>query len=239
MTLDTQQDPKFDRAAERAPDSGCHDVHDLLPWLLNGSLNTEERDWCTQHLASCEACRVEFEAMAKVWDLVTIHVSSGDLAAYSLGLGTTEWGRGQIESHLAACSACSSEVAGIQTLEESRISRQIEEIEDLPGTVVGFPMERPKRAMSLWGVAAGLILTATLGFLSGSGLDVGTASHQSTAAQSEEAPTAQSGSHGVVLRSDGFETGSIGGWSLVNSELPQVQKHPSSGAPSSASDDRS
>jgi hypothetical protein len=39
---------------------------ELMPWLVNGRLQGEERSWMEQHLADCDACRAEFARQQRV-----------------------------------------------------------------------------------------------------------------------------------------------------------------------------
>lgn len=47
----------------------CNDVAQRLPWLLNGTLNADENEAVTAHLASCEACSRELEETIDAWSL--------------------------------------------------------------------------------------------------------------------------------------------------------------------------
>jgi hypothetical protein len=37
-----------------------------MPWVLQGNASLQDTEWLTQHLAQCEACRVEFEQQSRL-----------------------------------------------------------------------------------------------------------------------------------------------------------------------------
>jgi hypothetical protein len=37
-----------------------------MPWVLQGNASPQDNEWLTQHLAQCEACRVEFEQQSRL-----------------------------------------------------------------------------------------------------------------------------------------------------------------------------
>jgi hypothetical protein len=37
-----------------------------MPWVLQGNAAPQDNEWLTQHLAQCEACRVEFEQQSRL-----------------------------------------------------------------------------------------------------------------------------------------------------------------------------
>jgi hypothetical protein len=123
----------------------CETSIELLPWLLNGTLEQPQKDELLQHLASCERCR---EALAETRDafrLFTAHVSAEDLVAWVWDRPATVAGE-VIERHLESCAQCAAEA------ELARMSRRLEEDEK----VVLFPArkeERP-RASFVWRAAA-------------------------------------------------------------------------------------
>lgn len=44
----------------------CARAWEAMPWVLQGSAAQEQSDWLTQHLAQCDACRVEFEQQSRL-----------------------------------------------------------------------------------------------------------------------------------------------------------------------------
>ncbi len=98
------------------PDLSCHAALERQPWLLNGTLEGEERRALLDHLAACEGCQAELEATALVWQTLDQHVPS--LALAELGLGAPLSGdpdRESIERHLAHCPSCRRELELIQS----------------------------------------------------------------------------------------------------------------------------
>jgi hypothetical protein len=87
-----------------APEELRHDrAFNLLPWLVNGTLDAAERDAVEQHVRSCIVCRRELKEQrhlkAAVSDQPTIHVSAhAGLAELDRRLdakparGAREWG---------------------------------------------------------------------------------------------------------------------------------------------------
>ncbi len=100
------------RIVDQNPKKGldCQAVVELLPWLLNGSLDRREQASVAAHLAVCESCRSELEETAQVWQMAGEHVPSLALAEYAEDQQPSEWDRGQIERHLALCPSCRQEL---------------------------------------------------------------------------------------------------------------------------------
>jgi predicted anti-sigma-YlaC factor YlaD len=90
--------------------SNCHTTSELLPWLLNGSLEAGERAAVLAHLAACDSCRGELEATEQVWELATGHVPSLALAEYAQGLTPGGMDVESIERHLGSCASCRQEL---------------------------------------------------------------------------------------------------------------------------------
>ncbi|MCP4655485.1 MAG: zf-HC2 domain-containing protein [bacterium] len=88
----------------------CQDAIELLPWLLNGSLDDDERQALRDHLAACESCRSELEQTTRAWEVFAQHVPSLALAEYAEGLEPGELDRERIEQHLALCPSCRQEL---------------------------------------------------------------------------------------------------------------------------------
>lgn len=61
------------------------DKAQLLPWLLNGSLETAERDEVRGHLATCEACRTALAATREAWEVFDQHIPGADLVSLAWG----------------------------------------------------------------------------------------------------------------------------------------------------------
>src|SRR5262245_31209404 len=122
----------------------CESAIELLPWLLNGTLDTEERDEVWHHLETCESCRRSLTETRETWSVFAQHLPSQNLVALAWGETPSE----AVEEHLASCARCAAE------LELARMSRRLEE-----ENIVVFPAPKPRPAPS-WtrrlAVAAGL-----------------------------------------------------------------------------------
>lgn len=113
----------------------CDQAIELLPWLLNGTLEEQERSEVHRHLATCEHCR---QALAETWEaghLFSQHLSPAILIALAWGEEPPGMDREMAERHLASCPQCAAE------LELTRTSRRLEEADNL----TLFPSARPIR----------------------------------------------------------------------------------------------
>lgn len=101
--------------------SHCDDVRGTFPWLLNGTLNDEERRQVLQHLATCETCRRDLADTRLAAEIFDQHPPAEAI----LALAWDETPRGVdpalLEEHLAGCPRCAAE------LELARMSRRLEE----------------------------------------------------------------------------------------------------------------
>lgn len=101
--------------------SNCDDMRGMLPWLLNGTLEGDERRRVIQHLSACEACRRELADTRLAAEIFDQHLP----AAAILALAWDETPQGldpeSLEEHLASCPRCAAE------LELARMSRRLEE----------------------------------------------------------------------------------------------------------------
>lgn len=113
----------------------CETSIELLPWLLNGTLEQPEKDQLWQHLTGCEPCRAALAETRDAYRLFTAHVSSEDLVAYVWDRPATVAAE-LIETHLAGCAPCAAEA------ELARMSRRLEE----EGNLVPFPARRVEQA---------------------------------------------------------------------------------------------
>ena len=91
-----------------------NDLHQLLPWYVNGTLDAGEHASFESHLAQCQACRDEIPVIEDLrkelqhpeWDVLADHPSPQMLDSVSLdGMDDTGTRR-----HLAVCLTCAEEV---------------------------------------------------------------------------------------------------------------------------------
>jgi putative zinc finger protein len=103
----------------------CDQTIEFLPWLLNGTLEEEERREALNHLKDCEACRDALDDTRLAWRIFDQHIPAGDLVAYAAG-DAPEGIDGEVfTTHLAACPQCAAE------LELARLSRGLVEDESV------------------------------------------------------------------------------------------------------------
>src|SRR6266850_97778 len=90
------------------------DLHELLPWYMNGTLGAGERASFEAHLAICRACRGEMSVIEDLrrelrnpeWNLLAEHPSPETLAGVALDGADDAMTR----RHLALCLTCAEEV---------------------------------------------------------------------------------------------------------------------------------
>jgi len=118
----------------------CDRTTELLPWLLNDSLDESERREVEDHLRSCPACRRALAETRSALELFAAHPPAAaivaraeldDQAAAGADAGVVGFpggsvGRATLDAHLEHCAACREE------LELARESRRLVEGEDEP-----------------------------------------------------------------------------------------------------------
>lgn len=102
----------------------CETALERLPWLLNGTLEPEERREVMEHLAGCEGCRAALADTRFAWQVFAEHLPVADLIAAAAGEPTAT-PRELFESHLAECPQCA---ADLETARSSRLLLQNEEV---------------------------------------------------------------------------------------------------------------
>jgi hypothetical protein len=129
----------------------CDEVVDRLPWLLNGSLEGEEREAVRAHVATCSGCRRDLEETRQAFAVFGAHLPSATLVDLAWERPVTGLPPGLAKRHLESCPQCAEELALAQE------SRRLEAKADVPrpaghrSAVVRF---------AEWGgsLAAGLLL---------------------------------------------------------------------------------
>ena len=102
--------------------SGVEEHPALLPWYVEGNLDSRSARDVERHLARCAECREEVEALASMRaSLRGMHagadrpVTLEELLAYEAGDRTlAPAARERVEQHLAACSACREDLAALR-----------------------------------------------------------------------------------------------------------------------------
>lgn len=98
---------------------------EILPWLLNGSLEEPERGELLAALRGDPELRRELAETRAAGEIFAQHVSAEDLVAHAFGAPTGLAGE-RIEAHLALCERCADELALV------RESRSLESEPDTP-----------------------------------------------------------------------------------------------------------
>lgn len=143
----------------------CQHVTEILPWLMNGSLDAAELEAARAHLAGCEQCRRELQETAFAGAVFQQHAPEEALVDYAFNRPSPDYDREMIERHLAECEQCAAE---LEMLEESR------RLLDAEDNVIAFkPKSRAKANISeaalmrrparLW--AYGAIAASVIGFV--------------------------------------------------------------------------
>jgi len=125
----------------------CEQAIELLPWLLNGTLDAQESAAVRGHLESCEACRDALRDTRQAWTVFGEHLTAQALVDLAYGESPSGEESGLAERHLASCPQCAAE------LELARMSRRLEEDD----RIVGFPAPATKvrgRQDRTWRAAA-------------------------------------------------------------------------------------
>jgi anti-sigma factor RsiW len=149
---------------------------ELLPWLVNGTLEGDERREVEAHLASCPECRSELAATRRAFEVYAAHLPAAALTAYVADPGAPSWEvdgrpleRGLVEAHLAACAACRDEVemlrAGLAAVDVDGAAAPASR------SVLPFAPRRspaPRRTAPAW-LPAALAASLLLAVLSGGG----------------------------------------------------------------------
>lgn len=89
----------------------CSTVTEFLPWLLNGTLDAEERRQVEAHLAACESCREELRQTRIAGAVYGAHPPPQALVDHAAGRPPAGIPAGLLSRHLAACPTCTEEVA--------------------------------------------------------------------------------------------------------------------------------
>ena len=201
---------KHQTPSQPSPPS-CTDAAELMPWLLNGSLDEAESRRLRQHLAACEACRLELAEAADAWQLMTRHVPSMSLAEYAQGLPPSELSREQIEAHLEVCASCreEAELAGtgeVVDFETARSRRTVSALE--PAAASSQRGVRHRR----WAIAATVAAAAAGAMLFDRAEQDTLSPPASVEARAEGAHENEQQSASTVFF-DGFESGTTAAWS--------------------------
>lgn len=93
----------------------CDQAIELLPWLLNRTLEDDERREVLAHLGSCAHCRAALAETRTAWQIFDWHPEAAALVAYAGGRPEGTAAAAEIEAHLAGCPRCAAELELIET----------------------------------------------------------------------------------------------------------------------------
>lgn len=132
-------------------------ARELLPWLLNGSLEEPERGELIAALHGDEELRRDLAETRAAGEIFARHLSAEDLVAHVFG-APTELSVARIEAHLALCERCAEELA---------LTRESRSLEQAPQGAEGarpdvLPFRRPAAATVGAGAWRALALAASL-----------------------------------------------------------------------------
>src|SRR5262245_2086342 len=146
----------------------CEQANQLLPWLLNGTLEDEEARRVREHLAGCAACRAALADTRFAWRLFDEHVPTAALVAYAFDDLPAGMAPALVERHVADCPRCAAE---LEMVRASRLLGEHEEVALFPARPAGAPAAAPGRvhAWRSGALAAGLVgVLALAGWLNSS-----------------------------------------------------------------------
>lgn len=133
----------------------CTQIAEVLPWFLNGTLESSATDEIRAHLDTCERCRQQLDETRVAARIYSQHLPSAALVEYAFDRAPGDIGRDLIERHLASCTACRDELDLVRT------SRRA--LEEPASPVVAFQPRHPAAGIRIptWlAAAAGVVLVA-------------------------------------------------------------------------------
>ena len=97
------------------------DLRGMIPWLLNGTLDGDERRQVLEHLAGCAACKQDLADTRLAAEIFDQHPPAAALVALAWDETPEGIDPGFLAGHLEICASCAAE------LEMARMSRRFEE----------------------------------------------------------------------------------------------------------------
>ncbi|MDQ1348756.1 MAG: zf-HC2 protein [Acidobacteriota bacterium] len=123
----------------------CARAEELLPWLLNGSLDAAEAGTLRVHLAGCADCRSAWADTAWLAELAARHVPETTLVDFAAGRTLPSEDHGPVEAHIATCAACTAELS---LLRESWTAHAAPEVRAELDPAEALEAGRPGRAIA-------------------------------------------------------------------------------------------
>lgn len=137
----------------------CERVAELLPWLLNGTLEETTRDAVDTHIAACPRCQRERTDAGFALGAFGRHATPEELVEYAFGRPIDRVDTETIEFHLVSCDACRDQLALVR---ESRNLMAIEGETRTPATAPVAWHARLRSSIPL-PLAAGLVAATLVG----------------------------------------------------------------------------
>ncbi|MFY9819862.1 MAG: zf-HC2 domain-containing protein [Thermoanaerobaculia bacterium] len=134
----------------------CDQAIELLPWLLNDTLEAGERQEVRRHLETCSRCREALADTRESWRILDQHLPTETLVALAWGETPPDLDPALAERHLVSCPPCAAELEMVKT------SRRLEEDDK----IALFPA-RPRRQPQETGAYRGWRATALAASLAG------------------------------------------------------------------------
>ena len=131
----------------------CQEATELLPWLLNGSLESAERERVQAHLEGCAGCRRELDETRAAAEVFAAHIPTAWLVDHAQDRRVEGIPGRLLEAHLEACADCADQLA------LARESRRL----SATGPTPRRPLALPWTASLAAGIVAALAAGAWLG----------------------------------------------------------------------------
>jgi anti-sigma factor RsiW len=128
----------------------CDEVTERLPWLLNGSLEGDEREAVRAHLATCSRCAREMEETRTAAAVFDAHLPPSTLVDLAWERPAQGIPPELAQAHLESCPQCAEDLAS------ARESRRLEAGAEAPPRTAQRP--RPRVAEWAASLAAGLLV---------------------------------------------------------------------------------
>ena len=106
----------------------CERTAELLPWLMNETLESSEQRLVREHLARCQRCQRELAQTSFAWSVYRQHVPAQALVRLAYDRPDIAAERNLFERHVEACPDCAEQ---LELVRESRRLEAQEEKEEV------------------------------------------------------------------------------------------------------------
>ena len=143
----------------------CKGAIELLPWLANDTLETDERKEALAHLAACEACRLEYLQTRSALEIFGQHLTADVLLDLAEGRESTGSSAEIADQHLAFCRQCAGDLKALgEGLEALEAGASTAAPDRADSTIV--PLPRPAATQVWWksaALAASIVAAVSIG----------------------------------------------------------------------------